>query len=372
MTITSQEKIYRVFDCVLPNDRSEIPVYPFMITFPVRFAGMSQSEVLFDPIKLTQCYDYFIEKIGKPDAANMVCLGDIALTYPMKASLPGRDLPDDEPYQMLETENMTIEDYKIIIKDGWDPWYFGLLMSLHKPPMTDVNQLFGFFGEMGQRMGPLVEYCMKKDILPFVGAVVFPAYDMLSMIRSFDKFIFDLYDEPDLVKKALEVVTDTQIAATLDQTANSPNKRAGLFAMRSDCDVSSPEIFDEFSFPYLKKEILAFHEAGLQCVLHCDSNWLPILDRFLTLPKHSVHFEFDGVTDIFKAAQLLDGWHSFRGDVPATMFAYGTADDVSDYCEKLITEIGMKTPGFMLSSGCEVPINAKPENVKAMMDSVKK
>jgi uroporphyrinogen-III decarboxylase len=35
----------------------------------------------------------------------------------------------------------------------------------------------------------------------------------------------------------------------------------------------------------------------------------------------------------------------------------------------LINEIG--PAGFILSSGCDIPPNAKPENVKAMIDSVK-
>ena len=48
----------------------------------------------------------------------------------------------------------------------------------------------------------------------------------------------------------------------------------------------------------------------------------------------------------------------------------GTPDDVSAYCDTLIN-MGMKKGGFMLGSGCEVPLNAKPENIKAMIDSVR-
>ncbi len=79
---------------------------------------------------------------------------------------------------------------------------------------------------------------------------------------------------------------------------------------------------------------------------------------------------FDGTTDIFAAAQILAGHHSFRGDVPAMMLAYGTPGEVSEYCERLITEIGMKTPGFMLGTDCEVPLNCKPENYAALMQSL--
>ena len=71
-----------------------------------------------------------------------------------------------------------------------------------------------------------------------------------------------------------------------------------------------------------------------------------------------------------KAYEILGGWHSMRGDVPASMLVYGTPDEVTEYCENLICDIGMKG-GFMLGSGCEVPLNAKLECVKAMGDSLK-
>jgi uroporphyrinogen-III decarboxylase len=38
---------------------------------------------------------------------------------------------------------------------------------------------------------------------------------------------------------------------------------------------------------------------------------------------------------------------------------------------KLIQEVG-EGGGFILSSGCSVPVDAKTENVKAMIDTAKK
>ena len=82
-----------------------------------------------------------------------------------------------------------------------------------------------------------------------------------------------------------------------------------------------------------------------------------------------IHFELDGATDIQAAYDILCGHHSIRGDVPATMFAFGRADEVNEYCEKLVT-MGMKG-GFMLSSGCEVPTNVKVDNLKALINFLK-
>ena len=95
-----------------------------------------------------------------------------------------------------------------------------------------------------------------------------------------------------------------------------------------------------------------------------------MLHRFRELPRGSVLMELDGYTDIFQASEILDGWQAIRGDVSSNMMAFGTPDEVREYCEKLITGPGMRG-GFMLGSGCEIPLNCKLENLKAMLDSVK-
>jgi uroporphyrinogen-III decarboxylase len=53
-----------------------------------------------------------------------------------------------------------------------------------------------------------------------------------------------------------------------------------------------------------------------------------------------------------------------KGDVQAAKLALGNPDEIYNYCTKLIKDMG---PGFILSSGCSVPPNAKVENVKAMI-----
>jgi len=52
-------------------------------------------------------------------------------------------------------------------------------------------------------------------------------------------------------------------------------------------------------------------------------------------------------------------------NVPAPWLAFGETREVETYCAKLIRAIGYGG-GFILSSGCEVPLNAKVENVQAV------
>ncbi|MCP4021842.1 MAG: hypothetical protein GY729_08370 [Desulfobacteraceae bacterium] len=73
----------------------------------------------------------------------------------------------------------------------------------------------------------------------------------------------------------------------------------------------------------------------------------------------------DGDTNIFRAKEILDDHACIMGDVPASLLAFGVEDEVYGYCTNLINNLGPN--GFILQSGCDIPANAKLENVKAMV-----
>jgi uroporphyrinogen-III decarboxylase len=73
----------------------------------------------------------------------------------------------------------------------------------------------------------------------------------------------------------------------------------------------------------------------------------------------------DGETDIFKAKKILGNHMCLMGDVSASMLYLDEPEDVFDYSAKLIRMLGPE--GFILQSGCDIPANAKLENVRAMV-----
>jgi uroporphyrinogen-III decarboxylase len=52
------------------------------------------------------------------------------------------------------------------------------------------------------------------------------------------------------------------------------------------------------------------------------------------------------------------------------MLYLDTPEKVHEYCAKLIREVGPQ--GFILQSGCDIPTNAKLENVQAMVAAATK
>lgn len=366
----SAVKFQNMLECKKPSDRREIPCYPMILTWCGPTAGMTQAEIISSNKSWLLAMDKTYDRIGCPDVYTSTSAGDVVFVMGLPARLPGRELDKNAQYQFVETPNMTHEDYKFVVKNGWNAYYNPYLMQIQNPPIKGNFNLILRFIKMGGNTGKNIKHLNKKGMVPIYESATAPAFDVLSMIRSMQEFLMDIYEVGDLVQDVLRRATPEIIKDSITNVKRAKGSRIGIFAMRSSCSFMSPALFEEFTWPYLKQTIEAYWKAGIISILHADGNWLPLMKYFLELPKGSVHFELDGMTDMFKSHAILDGWHSIRGDVPATMLAYGKPDEVSAYCEKIITEIGLKG-AFMLGSGCEVPLNAKMENVKAMMNSVK-
>jgi uroporphyrinogen decarboxylase len=177
-----------------------------------------------------------------------------------------------------------------------------------------------------------------------------------------------LADCADKVLAASDTALPTIIKMASIPLRLTRGKRICVYPMRSSSTFISEEMFLKYSFPYLRQIVETFAKRGIVSVIHCDGNWNPLVRYFRGLPRGSCIIELDGDTDIFHAKQVLGDWLCLKGNVPASMLAFGTAEEVGDYCQKLISEVG-REGGFILSSGCEVPLNAKLENVKAMMNA---
>jgi uroporphyrinogen-III decarboxylase len=127
----------------------------------------------------------------------------------------------------------------------------------------------------------------------------------------------------------------------------------------------SPDMWQRFVWPYFSSLVREVVDGGLIALLHLDSDWTRELERFRELPRAKCILALDGETDIFRAKKILGDHMCLMGDVPASMLYLDTPAIVSEYCTRLIRELG--PAGFILQSGCDIPANAKLENVRAMV-----
>jgi uroporphyrinogen-III decarboxylase len=127
----------------------------------------------------------------------------------------------------------------------------------------------------------------------------------------------------------------------------------------------SPNMWNRFVWPYMRRLVYEVLDHDFIPLLHLDANWDRELERFKELPRGKVIMSLDGKTDIVRAKKILGDHLCLMGDVPATMFFREDPEAVYRYSKKLIRELGPR--GFILHSGCDIPENAKLENVQAMV-----
>ncbi len=370
MARTSMERYQKMLSLEPYADRDEMPVFPMMLASYGTLGGVSQKDICESADKWIESIINTIAAVGKPDVSMGVCPGDTIFIMGLPARIPGRELGDNELYQFIEKPYFDDpEEYQKILQIGWEGWQAKYMMDIQTPAFTDPGQLGARFGLFGANAQKTFGFLYSQGIVPDFDTAMAPSYDTLSMARTMMDFTCDLIEDPGPIVDILRKFQPGADMATIGQAKANNGTRVGSFAMRSSATFVSPDMFEEIIWPIMKESILRYHEAGLIYVLHADGNWDPMIPYFADLPRGCMHIELDGDTDIVKAYEILQGRQSLRGDVPATMLAYGNPDEVSEYCEKLI-RMGMKG-GFMLGSGCEVPLNAKPENVKAMIDSLR-
>ncbi|MFC2039137.1 uroporphyrinogen decarboxylase family protein, partial [Chloroflexota bacterium] len=204
------------------------------------------------------------------------------------------------------------------------------------------------------------------------GGVGQAPFDTISdNLRGMRGAMIDMYRCPDKLLALCEKILEFQIARAVPAEPNSKGyrRRAGMPLHRGSDGFMSKEQFEKFYWPGLKKGILTNIELGYISAPFWEGIWDDRLEYLLELPKGKVVFHCEK-TDIFKAKEILGDHMCIQGGVPPTILQTGSPQDVDEYCRKLIEVVG-KGGGFILGPGSAIDY-AKPENIKAMVDSVNK
>ena len=286
----------------------------------------------------------------------------LSILWLSEVRIPGVDLPDDELWQVLERERMTTGDYKEIIENGYFKWMLHYTKDRIGNPIPALVK-----AEL--KAGNVVKHMRKEAGLPVMnGANIGSPVECYSGGRQLMNFFMDALDDPDTVKGAMDKAQSVLENLLIAQIKKNKPISAWVGGWRAAPQLISHEMFMDFVWPYIERLIHVCLAHDVIPCLHFDSCWDRELETLKSLPSKKCILMLDGSTDMRKAREILDDRMCLMGDVPANMLAYSTADEVYDYCMKLIRDVGSKT-GLILGSGCDCPLNAKDENVDAMIQA---
>ena len=339
----------------------KVPVCLEGVAWCARVLGMTLEEFLSDPNIATQAEIDSFELVGNADCVNNPSFSSSALNFIWMTGVkrPGFEVGPDEPWQVEESGLMTPEDYDAILEMGWPAFQAQFLNARIRPGL--LEEFIGYL----QKGPSVIEQCTAADMPYLSMAIIMQPFESLCGGRTFTQFVLDLYRTPDKVEEVMQSMfvglNDAAIAGCAAMGA--PGVWVG--GWRSASKMLAQPLWDRFVWPYLKDIVLQTAAAGVIPILHLDSDWTRDLSRLLELPARTCILSLDSMTDIRRAKEVLGDHMCIMGDVPPAMLSAGTPDEVYEHCRKLVADIG--PTGYILQSGCDIPVDAPLENVKAMV-----
>lgn len=356
-----EERLQRIEAAIALEPVDRIPVISGNAAFNAAASGVTLAAYLKDPELNCTCNIKGTELSGDVDGVQSRLINPYVLPpiWLSEVKVPGVDLPDNELWQIHERELVLQEDYDEILENGFESWYGKFVTETLGDPMQKYKPFAAYAPEAEKRFYEAGIPCIK-------GGMVLSPFEMLCGGRSMGLFLMDdLMEIPEKIDQVFDVIHKYNMKKYEAQFA-SEKKPYGVWVggWRGTPGIISADWFERFSWKYMRELIDLCLNYNVLPILHLDSNWDNGLKYFKDLPKGRCVMALDGKTSMKAAHETLGDTMCIMGDVPAEMLAFSTADKVYDYVTELLKIMG--STGYMICSGCDVPFNAKLENVQMM------
>lgn len=140
----------------------------------------------------------------------------------------------------------------------------------------------------------------------------------------------------------------------------------------SSSSLLGPKYFREFSLPYLKKNIKKVKETtgGAPGIHVCGKSkdiWNDIVEAGIS------NFSIDNIEDLSEAKDIMGDRVMITGNVPPVeVVHFGSEDDIYKSVRESILKGHDSPKGFILSTGCQIPMNTPIEKIEMFMKAADK
>ncbi len=321
-----------------PMDR--IPVAPLLLNHPARVLGVPIKKTNTDGQLLGKAHVAAYRKYGQDFITILTCTANISEAMGAKLIFP------DDNVAMLGEPGMKslaeVDDLRPA-----DPYKDGRL-----PLYLEATEL------------------AVREVGNEVFVITLPAgpFTVASQLRGVDSFMLELLKDPERIHKLLDVCTQS-IINFIDAIV----KVGGVPCLAEPCasgSLISKKIFQEFDVPCLKRIVERVHGYGLPALMHICGKSMPVIEPWLSTGPDLI--SVDWPCDIGWFADNYGDRCAVLGNVvPSETIYQGTPAKVQDEARRCIEKGARVRKGFILGSGCEVPVNSPPENIQALVDAAR-
>jgi len=203
--------------------------------------------------------------------------------------------------------------------------------------------------------------------VPCAGGLVGPFTNAFFLL-GVEKMSKLFFKNPEAVHQACRVSleTCTRYAQAIIDAGLTPT----ISEPMSSCTVVSPKHFREFAAPYLQQLVAYINEKNKPVTMHiCGKTnkiWEDIVDMGIA------GFSIDNVEDLRKCKEQIGDRVKVLGHVdPASIMYDGTPETVREAVIQCVQQAWDSPKGYVIMSGCSLPVDTPLENIQAMMDATR-
>jgi len=193
----------------------------------------------------------------------------------------------------------------------------------------------------------------------------YPApFSTAAAVRGTAMLARDLYKRSDLAHDLLD--KSAQLAEDFAEAVVEVGGIPALVDPVASGSVLSRKAFEEFALPGIRRVLKKIQSLDMPPVLHICGRTSHIID--LMAQSGAVALSIDEI-DLLEAKKKVGDKVCIMGNVrPTETVLGGTPDQVRAEARKCLEDCGDSPCGFILATGCEVPIETPPENLMALLE----
>ena len=202
-----------------------------------------------------------------------------------------------------------------------------------------------------------------------VGSCIGGPLTAAAFIRGTDRLLRDFTKQPQKVHDLMQLVTKSAllyIDAVMDLDC-----QVSIADPVASATLISPKNFCEFVKPYLKQYADRVHtRTAIGPMLHICGNTTRIWRDMVETGAKTL--SLDNIIHMGKAKELVGSKVCLMGNVdPVNVIAKGDKEAIFTAVKNCFYQAGDNPKGFILSSGCQIPIKTPLENIQFFADAAR-
>lgn len=191
-------------------------------------------------------------------------------------------------------------------------------------------------------------------------------------IRRIEHILRDMRKNPEALHRLLDVSVNTSLKWVEAFCRETGSHSASFADPVTTTDILGEKYFEKFSKPYMKKLVdgitkITGKKPSAHICGHTKKIWTDLMEIGIE------NFSLDNCEDLEEAKKVMGEQVFLSGNVsPVEVLRYGTIDDVIENVKRCIQKGSDSPKGYMLMTGCQVPIGTPKENLDAYIYAARK